>query len=251
MLETDASDYALAAIFSIYTPDGEIHPVVFHSHSFNPAELNYDTHDKELLAIFEAFKHWCQYFEGSGTPIDVVTDHKNLEYFATTELLTRCQARWSEFLSQFNMVICFRPRKLGAKPDALTRRWDVYRKGGNSDFATANLSNFRPIFTEEQLTTSLRATALATLIICNAIIMDIQRLHNNIHSSLPLDPISAAHLPTPTAPNWTLDESGLLRQYNQIYVLNVNDLCLKVLQYNHDHILTGHTGQNKTLNLIR
>jgi hypothetical protein len=142
MLETDTSDYAIVAIFSVYTPDGEIHPVVFHSRSFNPTELNYDTHDKELLTIFEAFKHWHQYFKGSGTPIDVVTDHKNLEYFATTKLLTRCQVRWSEFLSQFNMVIRFRPRKLGAKPDALTRRWDVYRKGGNSDLAMANLSNF-------------------------------------------------------------------------------------------------------------
>ena len=251
ILETDASDYALAAIFSVYTPDGEIHPVAFHSRSFNPAELNYDTHDKELLAIFEAFKHWRQYFEGSGTPIDVVTDHKNLEYFATTKLLTRRQARWSEFLSQFNMVIRFRPGKLGAKPDALTRRWDVYRKGGNSDFATANPSNFRPIFTEEQLTTSLHATALAIPIIWNAIIMDIEQLHNIIRSSLTLDPLSAAHLPTPTAPNWTLDESGLLRQYNRIYVPDVNDLRLKVLQYNHDHILSGHTGQNKTLELIR
>jgi hypothetical protein len=225
MLETDALDYALAAIFSIYTPDGGIHPVMFHSRSFNPMELNYDTHDKEVLAISEPFKHWCQYFEGSGTLIDVVTDHKNLEYLATTKLLTRCQARWSEFLSQFNMVIHFHPGKLGAKPDALTRQWDVYRKGGNSDFAMANLSNFQPI-------------------------MDIQRLHNDICSSLPLNPISVAHLPTPTAPSWTLDESGLLHQYNQIYVPNVNDLCLKVLQYNHDHILTRHTGQNKTLDLI-
>jgi len=45
-----------------------------------PPELNYDTHDKELLAIFEAFHHWHHYLEGSATPIDVVTDHKNLEY---------------------------------------------------------------------------------------------------------------------------------------------------------------------------
>jgi hypothetical protein len=81
--------------------------------------------------------------------------------------------------------------------------------------------------------------------------MDIERLHNIICSSLTLDPLSAAHLPIPTAPNWTLDESGLLCQYNQIYVLDVNDLHLKVLQYNHDHILSGHTGQNKTLELIR
>ena len=54
----DASDYALAAILSVFTADGEIHPVAFHSRSFNPTKLNYDTHDKELLAIFEAFKHW-------------------------------------------------------------------------------------------------------------------------------------------------------------------------------------------------
>ena len=137
----DTFNYALAAILSVFTTDGEIHPVAFHSRSFNPAELNYDTHDKELLAIFEAFKHWRQYLEGSGAPINVVTDHKNLEYFSTTKLLTCRQARWSEFLSQFNFVICFHPGKLGAKPDALTRRWDVYRKGGNSDFATVNPTN--------------------------------------------------------------------------------------------------------------
>ena len=72
VVETDASDYALAAILSIYTSDGEIHPVAFHSRSFNSAELNYDTHDKELLAIFEAFKHWRQYLEGSAVPVDEI-----------------------------------------------------------------------------------------------------------------------------------------------------------------------------------
>ena len=92
VVEMDASDYVLATILSIYTPDGEIHPIAFHSCSLNPAELNYDTRDKELLAIFEAFKYWHQYLEGSAIPVDVVTDHKNLEYFATTKLLTCCQA---------------------------------------------------------------------------------------------------------------------------------------------------------------
>ena len=250
IVETDASDYALAAILSTRTSDGEIHPIAFHSRSFNPAELNYDTHDKELLAIFEAFKHWRQYLEGSGTPIDVVTDHKNLEYFATTKILTRRQARWSEYLSQFNMVIRFRPGKLGAKPDALTRRWDVYRKGGNSDFVLANPSNLRPIFTQEQLTASLRATYFATPIIRSAIIMDIEKLHNDIRLSLPLDPISVAHLPTPTNANWTIDESGLLRYNDRIFVPDISDLRLKVLQIKHDHILAGHFGQNKTQEVV-
>ena len=55
-METNASDYALAAILSVINEDNEVHPVAFHSCTFTVAELNYDTHDKELLAIFEAFK---------------------------------------------------------------------------------------------------------------------------------------------------------------------------------------------------
>ncbi len=53
-VETDASDYALAAVLSITTPSGKLHLVAFHSHMFH----NYDVHDKELLTIFEAFTQW-------------------------------------------------------------------------------------------------------------------------------------------------------------------------------------------------
>ena len=120
-METDASDYAVAGILSITCADGEIRPVAYYSRTLTALELNYNTHDKELLAIFKAFRNWHHYLEGSASPIDVITDHKNLEYFSTSKVLSRRQARWSEFLSQFNLVICFRPAKLGAKPDALTR----------------------------------------------------------------------------------------------------------------------------------
>ena len=123
--------------------------VAFHSRTFTSAELNYDIHDKELLAIFEAFKCWRHYLEGSPTPVDVITDHKNLEYFSTTKLLTWRQAHWLEFLSQFNLVICFRPGELGAKPDSLTRRWDVYLKEGERDYASVNLHNLCPVFTNK------------------------------------------------------------------------------------------------------
>lgn len=109
IVETDTSDYAIAAILSILLDGGQIHLIAFLSWTLQAAELNYDTHDKELLAIFEAFHAWRHYLEGSGDPIDVVTNHKNLEYFSTTKILTRRQVRWSEFLHTFNMVIRFRP----------------------------------------------------------------------------------------------------------------------------------------------
>jgi len=99
IVETDASDYALAAILSVVNEDNEVHPVAFHSCTFTAVELNYDTHDKELLAIFEAFKIWWHYLEGSAYTIDIVTDYKNLEYFSTTKVLTQRQAQWSEYLS--------------------------------------------------------------------------------------------------------------------------------------------------------
>jgi len=57
-VETDALDYTLATILSICNKENKVHLVVFHFCTFTTAELNYDIHDKELLAIFEAFKIW-------------------------------------------------------------------------------------------------------------------------------------------------------------------------------------------------
>jgi hypothetical protein len=251
VVETDASDYAIAGILSIVCPDSELRPVAFYSRTLTAPELNYDTHDKELLAIHEAFRTWRHYLEGSSEPIDVVTDHKNLEYFSTTKLLSRRQARWSEFLHHFNLIIRFRPGKLGAKPDSLTRRWDVYPKEGDKDYAQVNPHNFRPVFTSEQFASSLRASTLVTPVLRAAVLMDIDQLHKDILTALPNDPIASNHLPEPSDPRWTMDDRGFLRCDNRIYVPESNNLRLRVLQTTHDHPLSGHFGQNRTLELIR
>ena len=108
ILETNASDYTLTAILSTISPNNsEIHLIAFHSQTFTAPELSYDVHNKELLVIFEAFKIWRHHLKGLAFPIDVITDHKNLEYFMTMKLLTRRQVYWSEYLSQFNLIICF------------------------------------------------------------------------------------------------------------------------------------------------
>jgi len=39
VVEIDASDYALAAIISMQTSEGELHPIAFHSCTFTGAEL--------------------------------------------------------------------------------------------------------------------------------------------------------------------------------------------------------------------
>ena len=56
-------------------------------------ECNYKTYDKELMAIVRAFEEWQPVLEGSPEPINVISNHKNLEYFMFTKRLSRRQAR--------------------------------------------------------------------------------------------------------------------------------------------------------------
>ena len=98
--------------------------VAYFSKSFNEAERNYNIYDKELGAIVKALEEFRHYLEGSAHPIEIITDHKNLEYFITQRNLTRRQARWSLFLSRFNFSLTHRPGKLSGKPGALSRRPD-------------------------------------------------------------------------------------------------------------------------------
>lgn len=121
-VETDASDYVSSGVLSQKDDQGVLHPIAFMSKKYNPAECNYEIYDKELLAIVRCFEGWRSELQGAHFPIHVLTDHRNLEYFMTTKQLTRRQVRWSEFLSQFDFVIRYRPGSLGQKPDALTRR---------------------------------------------------------------------------------------------------------------------------------
>ena len=55
-METDALNYTLTIILFIVNEENEVYLVAFHSHTFTTVELNYDIYDKELLAIFKAFK---------------------------------------------------------------------------------------------------------------------------------------------------------------------------------------------------
>ena len=182
--------------------------------------------------------------------MDVVTDHKNLEYFSTSKVLTCQQARWSEYLCQFNLIICFRPGKLGAKPDALTRQWDVYPKEGDRGFAQVNPQNLRLVFMAEQLSDSLRATYLEAPVLRASALMDVEHLHTDILTNLSTDPIAKAHLLDPSNPRWYTNEAGYLHLDGHIYVPEADDLCLRVLKYKHDHPLSAHFGQNRTLELI-
>jgi hypothetical protein len=90
VLRTDASGYTLEAILEQINNKEETQTVVFYLRKFISAEVNYDIHDRELLAIVQAFRQWRHYLQGAEHEIIVKSDHHNLKYFTTTkELLGR------------------------------------------------------------------------------------------------------------------------------------------------------------------
>ncbi|KAF8754612.1 hypothetical protein RHS01_05830 [Rhizoctonia solani] len=123
-LETDASGAALGSILSQHQEDSLLHPLGFLLESFKGAKQNYDTHNKELLAIIRSFEYWRIFLEGTPQPITVFTDHCNLEYWKESRTFNQRHAQWHLLLAGYNFQIVYRPGKQSGKPDALSRRAD-------------------------------------------------------------------------------------------------------------------------------
>ena len=120
--ETDASDGIIAGVLSQQHPDEKWYPVGFYSHLLVGHEVNWEIHDKELFAIVKAFEKWRPELVSVPGPITVYTDHRSLEYFMSTKVLTAKQVRWMELLSEFHFKIVYTTGKNNLKADILSRR---------------------------------------------------------------------------------------------------------------------------------
>jgi hypothetical protein len=136
-LEADGSSIATGAVLSQQQVDDNAwHPVTFPSKALNPVERNYEIHDTEMLAIIRGLEEWRHYLEGARHPVEIWTDHKNLEYFRVAQKLNRRQARWSLYLSRFNFTLHHKPGRSMGKPDALSRQADHGSGQGDNDNLT-------------------------------------------------------------------------------------------------------------------
>ncbi|MBW0521351.1 hypothetical protein O181_061066 [Austropuccinia psidii MF-1] len=79
IVETDASNYALGAVLSQISDSGK-YPIAFDSLKPLLAELNNETHNKELLGIVWALKCWRS-FLSLYSSFEVLTNHSSLQYF--------------------------------------------------------------------------------------------------------------------------------------------------------------------------
>jgi hypothetical protein len=241
MLETDASDGVLAGVLSQQEDKGDWHPVSFFSKTMAPAELNYEIHDKEMLAIVRSLSHWRAELQGSPNRLQILTDHKALEYFMTTKQLTSRQARWSELLSQFFFHITYRPGKANELADTLSRR---EQDTTPQDKVKEQLRS-KPLLTADQVDPLIKAEldifAVDSLTLIDAI------LHQNReHFSLETlrEDAHKGH------PNLTLEE-GLLFRKGLLVVPDVDNLRTQLIAEAHVPISSAHPSPGKTIKMIR
>jgi len=124
-IEADSLDFASRAILSQQLPREEKwHLVAFYSKSLSPVEWNYEIYNKEMLAIICTLEEWRHFLKKAWHPVEIWTDHKNLEYFMMAKKLNCCQACWSLYLARFNFKLIHCPGCSIEKLDALSQRSD-------------------------------------------------------------------------------------------------------------------------------
>uniref|UniRef100_A0A803TTM2 Gypsy retrotransposon integrase-like protein 1 n=1 Tax=Anolis carolinensis TaxID=28377 RepID=A0A803TTM2_ANOCA len=121
VVQADASDVAIGAV--LMQPVGEhLHPCAYYSHQLTAPERNYTIWEKELLAIKAAFENWRHWLEGAKFPIEVHTDHRNLEHLRTARKLNQRQQRWALFFEHFDFQIHYVTPAQTKQADALSRK---------------------------------------------------------------------------------------------------------------------------------
>ena len=99
---TDASAFAIGGWIG-QRHNGEIRPIAYWSRKMTAHELNYPTHEKELLALvsmLEKHNYWLR-----STPFTAFTDHESIKFLNTQPELSRRQARWILLLSEYDCLI--------------------------------------------------------------------------------------------------------------------------------------------------
>ena len=94
--------------------------VAYASRQLRKHELNYPTHDLELVAVVHALKIWRHYLIGHKS--DIYTDHKSLKYIFTQMDLNMRQRRWLELIKYYDLEVHNHPGKANVVADALSRK---------------------------------------------------------------------------------------------------------------------------------
>ncbi|ESK82138.1 reverse transcriptase-rnase h-integrase [Moniliophthora roreri MCA 2997] len=199
-------------------------------------ERNYKIYDRELLAIYRALTEWRHYLMGEKFKVVILSDHKNLTYFQTAQKLNQRQARWSLFLSEFDLGLVHVPGKSITQADALSRQ--------SNEQDEIDTNNKDIVMLPDRLFIKGIDLGMKDDII--------ERLGPDDFHKLALEQLlQQGVLPIKSAlSDWRIEE-GLLFFQNWVYVPNDTDLCRRMVQAIHETLGVGHPGQWNTIEQVQ
>ena len=111
---TDAYNDGLGGVL---TQEG--HVIAYQSRKLKVHENNYATYDLELAVVIHPLKKWHHHLIGK--KIILMTDNKGVKYLLDQPNLNARQARWLDFLSEYDFEIQHFKGKENKVADALSR----------------------------------------------------------------------------------------------------------------------------------
>ena len=219
VVTSDASASGIGAVLTQVDAQGQTRPVAFTSRKLNPAEQNYSTHERELLAIIHALKCWRSYLHGCR--FNILTDHHPLKYLDTQKTLSRKQARWVEFMQEFDYEIEYLKGKENKVADALSRQHGEIHKTSSD--------SIRELMVLTSVT--LQSNSSATLI---------KEYQNDRHFNVLLQKCK---------PPYEKRNGKLFLQ--DTLCIPKGEIRNKILHDHHKSIYGAHRGVRKTIKLIK
>ncbi|WVZ94028.1 hypothetical protein U9M48_039971 [Paspalum notatum var. saurae] len=206
--------------------------IAYASSQLRKHEMNYPTHDLELLAVVYALKKWRHYLLGN--TCHIYTDHKSLKYIFTQPKLNMRQRRWLELIKDYDLEVHYHLGKANVVADALSRK------------AHCNFIEARP--TVKVLCCEIGEIEMPTVLEAE--------LYNLVLEPTIKDQIIAAQKQDKGMAHirdeindkkayFKLDEEGVLWFKNRLVVPKYMELRKKILDEAHTSMFTLHPGSNK------
>lgn len=117
-ITTDASNCAIGGILSQGNIGSDL-PISYASRTLNKAEINYNTTEKELLAIIWSVKQFRPYIYGR--KFNIITDHKPLSWMFGVKDPGARLTRWRLLLEEYDYSVIYKPGVQNTNADALSR----------------------------------------------------------------------------------------------------------------------------------
>jgi hypothetical protein len=172
---------------------------------------------RELFAVTEAIKKWCQYLLGN--TFHTYTDHKSLKSLLTQTIQTPEQHKWLTKLIGYSFEIHYKPRKENVVADALPS----IPHDSNTAVCTVVSFPFFPLFSQLQQFYATHPVGKQLV----AKLQDNSTMQQKFHY-----------------------RSGILYFQDRIFIPEEADLIHSLLEEYHSSPLGGHFGIKATLSHV-